>query len=101
MTEEHDYLAIIPIGAGSTFGRGRDKEKAIRTALAHLRDWDSLYNTSEIQVTINVVDIHGYGDCDWGFDGLQGVNEATGKYEPIQRPVEHIKRVTPKLRRRA
>jgi hypothetical protein len=45
-----DYLAIIYIGGGSSHGRAPDKEKAITTALKNLRDWQSLFQVSDIDV---------------------------------------------------
>jgi hypothetical protein len=98
-----DYLAVIPIGGGSSFGRAPDKEAAIKNAITGLRDWTALFDLSAKEVTINVVDVDGYGDCSWGgYPGgwLHGTNEATGKDEAIERPIEYVKRVTPKWRRK-
>jgi hypothetical protein len=98
-----DYLAVISIGAGSSFGRASDKEEAIKLAIRNYRDWDHLFVVSDTDVVLNVVDVQGYGQCSWGaYPGgwLYGTNEATGKHEKIDRPVEHITRRTPKWRKR-
>jgi len=99
----HDYLAIIPIGCGSSWGRSSDKEDAIKRAIAALRDWTVYYDLSNIEVTINVVSVQGYKDVDsaggreWS---LWGVNETNNVYEPIKRKFEHVKRITPKYKSR-
>lgn len=98
-----DYLAIIPIGGGSSWGRSSDKEEAIANAIRSFKDWDCYFKVANIEVTVNVVDVTGYGECHWGSypDGyLHGTNEATGEREAIKRPFEHVKRTTPKWKRR-
>lgn len=102
-THERDYLAIIPIGGGSSWGRAPDKEAAIENAIAALRDWDVYFDVSEIDVTINVIDVQGYGSCSWGGHPggyVHGTNEITGNDEAIKRPVEHVMRITPKWKKR-
>src|SRR4051794_14398284 len=90
---KHDYLAIIPIGGGSSWGRSPDKETAIKNAITALRDWTCYYKLANTEVTINVVDVQGYGKRHWGeYPGgwLYGTNEATGEDEPIKRSIEHV-----------
>jgi len=101
MTKSKDYFAIILIGGGSSWGRAPDKETAIKNAVRSLRDWSVYYDVSNIEVTINVIDVTGYASVDAAAgrpNWLHGTNEATGNYEPIERPVEVIKRTTPKWR---
>lgn len=95
-----DYLAIIPISTGSSWGRSPDKEKAIKLAIANYRDWDVYYVVANTEVIINVIDVNGYGTVAWGSTGLYGTNEATGEEEKIDRPIEYVKRITPKWKRR-
>jgi len=99
-----DYLAIILIGGGSSYGRASDKETAIKNAITSLRDWDHLFVVANIETTINVYDVTGYSDCSWGNYGdkfLLGTNEATGaENEPIERKPEVVKRTTPKWKKR-
>ena len=99
----HDYLAIIPIGGGSSWGRAPEKEVAIKNAITSLRDWTVYYQLSNIEVTINVIDVRGYSDCSWGGHPggyIHGTNIMTGEDEAIKRPIEHIKRTTPKYKQR-
>lgn len=98
-----DWLAVILIGGGSSFGRDPDKERAIDIAIRNYRDWDHLFIVSDRDVTLNVVDVIGYGNLSWGAypDGwLRGISEATGKDEKITRPVEQVIRRTPKWKTR-
>jgi hypothetical protein len=98
-----DYLAIIPIGGGSSWGRDPDKETAINHAIRNFKDWEVYYDVSNIEVTINVIDVQGYDECAWGgYPGgyIHGTNEATGEDEAIKRPIEHVKRTTPKWKHR-
>lgn len=99
----HDYLAIIRMGVGSCFGRSPNKEEAIDNAVRSLKDWSHLFKVADVEVTINVVDVQGYGTVDWGDypdHWLHGKNEATGADEPIRRDVEKVKRRTPKWKTR-
>jgi hypothetical protein len=96
-----DYLAIIPIGGGSSWGRAPDREKAIGYAIKSLKDWQSLFVVANTEVIINVVDVDGYDHCFWGgYPGgwLRGVNNVTGEEEVIDRPIEAVTRVTPNWR---
>jgi hypothetical protein len=95
---KHDYLAIIYIGGGSSWGRAPVKETAIKNAITALRDWRSLFKVADVEVTVNVVDVTGYGQVTWSHHGFDGVNEKTGKDEHFDPPVELVKRTTPKWR---
>jgi len=98
-----DYLAVIPVGGGSSWGRASNKEDAIKIAVSSVKDWGGLFEVSGVPVKVNVVDVSGYGDLHWGVypDGwLRGVNEETGKEEAIKRTVEVFDRTTPKWRKR-
>src|SRR5262249_8792241 len=95
-TMRPDFLAVISMGGGSSWGRSPDREIAIENAITALKDWNDVFDLAQKEVTINVVDVQGYGKCHWGAypDGwLHGTNEATGEDEAIDRPVEHVKRV--------
>jgi hypothetical protein len=96
----HDYLAIIPIGTGSSWGRASSKETAIANALRSLKDWDVYFDVSEIEVTVNVIDVQGYSTVTWDSRGGHGLNETTGENETINRPIEYVQRSTPKLKRK-
>jgi hypothetical protein len=91
-----DYLAIILIGGGSSWGRSPDKEEAIKLALRNYRDWGGHFDIWGKEVTLNVIDVKGYDHVHWGSypDGwLHGVSEATGEDEVINRTNEQITRV--------
>jgi hypothetical protein len=99
-----DYLAIIFVGGGSSWGRSPDKEKAIANAIKNFRDWRQLFEVDGVEVKVNVIDVQGYSDAHWGSypDGwLHGTNEATGKDEVIERANDIITRTTPKRKVRA
>lgn len=98
-----DWLAVILIGGGSSFGRDANREKAIDLAVRHFRDWDHLFAVADREVKVNVVNVTGYSDLTWGAfpsGWLHGVNNATHADEPINRPVEIVVRRTPKWKRR-
>lgn len=96
-----DYLAIIPIGGGSSWGRAPIKEDAIERAIRQLRDWESLFQVAGIEVTVNVIDVQGYDHVVWGADGIHGNKGDDTKFERIDRPFEAVKRMTPQWRKRA
>ena len=103
ITTPHDYIAIIPIGGGSSWGRSPDKETAIKNAITAYRDWQVYYEVSGTEVIVNVIDVQGYGSCSWGgYPGgyVHGRNVETGIDEAIKRPIEHVTRMTPKWKRR-
>ena len=101
MQTEHDYLAFILIGAGSSYGRATDKETAIKEALRSLRDWKHLYKVSDVDVVLNVVDVQGYDRVTFAYDGVFGVPEATpgAKGQRIDREIERVERRRPKFKR--
>jgi hypothetical protein len=103
MDTKQDFIAIILIGGGSSYGRAPDKETAIKHALRSLRDWAGLFKVDGVEVGINVVDVTGYGDLYWGSypnGWLHGTNGETGEEEVIDRPVETVKHFTPERRKR-
>jgi hypothetical protein len=95
-----DYFALIPMGAGGSWGRGPTREAAVKEVLRNLRDWDQIYKVDDVTVTINIVEVTGYGTVDWDVFGLHGVNEATGKRELINRPFKGVETYVPKRRKR-
>lgn len=86
-----DYLAVIMLPGGSSWGRDADKETAIKKAIKRVRDWRDLYQVSDKEVTVNVTDVEGYDDIHWNDLGEW---YADGKlFKPV---FEKIKRRTPK-----
>jgi hypothetical protein len=96
-----DYLAIIRIGGGSSWGRASNKEKAITTALKALRDWQSLFEVSDIEVVVNVVDVEGYDVVQWHVDGFHGKKPGADTFEKFNPPLEYTNRRTPRFKRRS
>jgi hypothetical protein len=94
-----DYLAIIPIGGGSSWGRAPDREKAIEHAIKSLRDWDHLFAVANTEVTLNVVDVSPHDSVWWDNRGLH-YKDADGFTRDLDRPIEVVKRTTPKWKRR-
>lgn len=101
MTGKPDWLAFILIGAGSSYGRGPDKEEAIKNAIRSLRDFSSLYKVADVDVVLNVIDVQGYDTVTWAHDGVFGRPEGKpeAKAERIDREIERVERHTPKWKR--
>lgn len=95
-----DYIAVIFIAGGSSWGRSPDKEKAIKIALSNYHDWESLFVMSEHDVPINIWDVSGYDKCWWDY-AMHGHNTATDKDEDIERKPEIVtRRFVPRKKRR-
>lgn len=101
MAHDHDYLAIVLIGGGSSWGRSPDKEKAIENCIRSLRDWDRFYKVSDVDVEINVIDVIGYDEVSWSSNRFHAKKEGSDQWEQVDFPIERIVRHTPKYRRRA
>lgn len=94
--KKQDWLAWIEIGAGSTWGRSDTKSHAIIYAVHGLKDWDKLYDVWDKEVTVHVIEVTGYGDVIWDYEGVHGVPVVAteDKYVKIERPVERVKERT-------
>jgi hypothetical protein len=61
-----EYLAILPIGAGGSYGRGETPEAAAdRCAKIAVADWSSLYDMHGKTVKMSVYDISAHPDVWW------------------------------------
>jgi hypothetical protein len=87
-----DYLAIIYIGGGSSWGRGSDKDSAVKNAVKSLRDWKTLYKVSNVMVTVNVFETEGHDDIAWDDLGFWADGK---KFKPT---IETVKCLTPNWR---
>lgn len=86
-TGERDYLAIILIGAGSSWARGPNKDDVVaRVKRGVVADWSSLFKLKGAEATVNVVDVTGYDEVWWDDRGIH----VGGDPEPSL-PVERIK----------
>ncbi|MFN9112557.1 MAG: hypothetical protein ACK5XN_21025 [Bacteroidota bacterium] len=98
--DEHDYLAVVFIGAGSSYGRSPDKETAIDNCMRALRDWNSIYKLEGHTFTVNVLDVQGWDQVAWGHNGFFGKNPGDAKATKLDLPVEWIEKVYPEKKRR-
>lgn len=60
-----DYIAIVSIAGGSSHGRSSSKEDAISRCLFFFRDWESVFEIPEQDLTIAVYDVDGYDHVVW------------------------------------
>jgi hypothetical protein len=100
-----DYLAVILIGSGSSYGRDPDLMTAVQLAMSSYHDWESVFVMSEHNVPVNVWNVAGYSDCHWDHRGMHAKNEKTGEVETLdfKSKCEIVKRhfVPRKKRRKA
>lgn len=92
-TDVHDYLAVVYIGAGSSYGRSPTKEQAIENCMRALRDWNSIYVLEGHTFTLNVLDVQGWDKVLWDHRGFHGKNPGDEKYTDLDLPIEHVERV--------
>lgn len=78
-----DYIAIIYIAGGSSYGRAPDKTEAIKNCLHHFREWEAIFKLPEQDVSIQVWDVAGYGKCWWDHQGMHAINDKTGKEDQL------------------
>lgn len=91
-----EYLAWVNVGAGCSWSRYPTRSGAVQIAVNLLRDWEKLYDVWDKEVTVHSIEVTGYGDLTWDYEGVFGVPEGSkdDKYVKIDRPVEHEKRRT-------
>jgi hypothetical protein len=88
-TKPEDYLAIILIGAGSSYARGPDKQDAIdRVAKIAASDWSGLYDLDGKECTVNVFTVTGHEKVWWDD---QGVHTADDPKDDAELPSEQVK----------
>ena len=74
---EKDYLAIVLIGGGSSYGRGPTEDEAVKLATTYLvSDWKHLYNLSGAEVKVNLYEVTGNDQVWWDDCGVHADNEA-------------------------
>ena len=91
------YLAVILIGAGSSWARMASKDDAIKSVCKILKsDWSSLYKLKKgTEVNVTVVNVDGYDDICWGLDGFFYKNEDGTKGRIDHTRVEYTKAKLP------
>jgi hypothetical protein len=96
--EKRDWLAIILIGAGSSFARGPDREDTIRRVVSICAsDWGGLFDLSEKPVSVNVYDVTGFEKVWWDH---AGVHTADDPKDDAELPHEVVQRTFPKRKAR-
>lgn len=74
---ERDFLAIVLIGAGSSYGRASTEDEAVRLATNCLvSDWSHLYNLIGAEVKVNLYEVTGNDQVWWDDCGVHADNEA-------------------------
>lgn len=91
-TSVHDYLAVIFIAGGSSWGRSPKKEEAIKNAVRiYKSDWGKLFKIKRgDNVVVNVLDVFPHDQVAWDSRGFW-----TGDDEKLDRKVEIINRIVP------
>lgn len=95
--EKKDYLAVILIGAGSSYARGPDREDCIaRVKKMVVQDWSSLFEVAGKEATVNVVDVTGHEKVWWDHSGFH-TNADPAKDAKLD--VEYLNVTLPEKRR--
>lgn len=82
MSNDKDYLAYIPFGAGGTYARGKDMEYQIqRCKKMFLSDWGSVYKIDEDETDIYVFDVSEFNCIEVGKQ--VGYTDENCKAEPV------------------
>jgi hypothetical protein len=88
-----DFLAIIMVGAGSSYARGPDREDCIeRVKRTVVSDWQTLFDLGGKEATVNVVDVTGHDEVWWDSRGVH----VEGQPE-LALPIEQVKVTLPSL----
>jgi hypothetical protein len=92
-----DFLAIVLIGAGSSYARGPNREDVLdRVGRIIVDDWGSIYDVGGKPCEVNLYDVPAGIDKVWW--DARGV-WAEGRDEPLER-LELVEIVLPKARKR-
>jgi hypothetical protein len=66
-----EYLAIILMGAGSSYARGHDRQESIdRVAKIAASDWSGLFDLDGKEAIVNVYDVTGRTEIWWEARGV-------------------------------
>jgi hypothetical protein len=88
-----DYIAIILVGAGSSYARGPDKADCIeRVKRIAVSDWQTLFKLDGEEATVNVVDVTGHDEVWWDTVGVHVKGQPDIKLD-----VERIRVTLPSL----
>ena len=68
---QKDIIAILLVGAGSSFGRAPTEEQAIeKCAKTAVADWSSMFDLAGKEATINLFDVTGHDNIFWDMNGV-------------------------------
>lgn len=74
-----DYLALIRIGGGSSYGRDSNVFDAVEGAVRFcVLDWSRYYKLEGMVIAVEVYDVTGRDEIVWG-DGIAGVQCVDGE----------------------
>jgi hypothetical protein len=93
-----DYIAIVRIGGGSSYGRGETIEQAVNRCKHAVRDWDHLFAVYEVPIKAAIYDTTGIDAVHWD----EGSTFATDTGEQIKlKELVEFTLPAPKGRRKA
>ncbi len=93
-----DYLAIVLIGGGSSFGRHSDPDEVVSLATEFLvSDWGHLYKLDGVEVKVNLYDVTGNDQVWWDDCGVHSATEAEYPIQTLEMRTVKL----PKKRRKA
>ena len=82
-----DFLAIIMVGAGSSYARGPDRQDCIeRVKRAAVSDWQTLFDLAGKEATVNVVEVTGHDSVWWDSVGVHVEGQPD-----LALPIEQVK----------
>jgi hypothetical protein len=90
---DKDFLAIIQINGGSSWARSTNKSKAISSVARIFKsDWKRLFKLEKgDERTVELVDVTGYDDISWGYNGIFYKNADGTKGQIDESRVEYVK----------
>jgi hypothetical protein len=91
-----DYIAIVRIGGGSSYGRGATVDEALARCTRAVRDWDRLFAVYEVPIKAAIYDTTGIDAVHWDEGGTFATD--TGEQIKLKELVEFTL-PTPKGRR--
>lgn len=91
-----DFIAIIMVGAGSSYARGPDKADCIaRVRSIVVEDWATIFDLAGKEATVNVVDVTGHDEVWWDSRGVHVEGQPD-----LALPIEQVKVTLPAKRKR-
>ena len=91
-TATSDFLAVIFIGGGSSYGRSKTKAGAIKACKRALRDWRDVFDLKGSSLTIHVIECDGFDEVTFDYQGFTGKPDGKpdAEWQKLTAPIEHI-----------